>query len=268
MIDRDRHNILGVRVNAIDYEATVQRIVEAAKARRPLAVSALAVHGLMTGVLDAAHRYRLNRLDLLVPDGQPVRWALNALHHAGLRDRVYGPTLMLKTCQRAADEGVPIFLFGGTDDLLSALAERLRARFPKLKIAGCRASRFRRLSAEERQQLVEEIRASGARITFVGLGCPRQEVWAYELREALSMPILAVGAAFNFHAGQLAQAPAFLQRRGLEWLFRLVHEPCRLWKRYLFLNPLYATLVFLQALGLRSFDPYDAAPPTQDLSHG
>ena len=107
MIDRGRHNILGVRIDAVDYDAAVGRIVAAARARRPLAVSALAVHGLMTGVLDAAHRYRLNRFDLLVPDGQPVRWALNWLHRAHLPDRVYGPELMLRVCRAAAEQGLP-----------------------------------------------------------------------------------------------------------------------------------------------------------------
>ena len=122
--------------------------------RQPLAVSALAVHGVMTGVLDWAQRYRLNRFDLLVPDGQPVRWALNLLHGARLPERVYGPTLMLKLCDWAAEQGAPIFLFGGTSDLLTALSAELRERFPKLQIAGARPSLFRRLSESERDRLV------------------------------------------------------------------------------------------------------------------
>src|SRR5207302_5112371 len=133
--------------------------------------------------------------------------------------------LMLKTCERAAAEGLPVFLFGGTAELLAALSANLRCRFPGLQVAGALPSRFRRLSEAERDETVAAIRASGAAITFVGLGCPRQEVCAYELRQALSMPVLAVGAAFNFHAGQLAQAPGWLQARGLEWFFRLLKEP-------------------------------------------
>src|SRR5205823_13604830 len=168
----------------------------AARERRPLAVSALAVHGVMTGVLDREHRYRLNHFDLLVPDGQPVRWALNALHRARLKDRVYGPTLMLKTCERAAEEGLPIFLYGSTAEVLAELQANLLRRFPTLRVAGTMPSRFRRLSAAERDETAAAIRASGAALTFVGLGCPRQEVWAFEMREALSMPVLAVGAAF------------------------------------------------------------------------
>ena len=168
MLDRGRHNVLGVLVNAVDYACAVERISTAATKRQPLSVSALAVHGVMTGVLDAEHRHRLNRLDLLVPDGQPVRWALNLLHGAGLPDRVYGPTLMLKTCERAAADQLPVFFFGGSEELLDALQTRLRARFPRLRIAGARASKFRRLTAEERDAVIREIGDSGAAITFVG----------------------------------------------------------------------------------------------------
>jgi len=268
MIDRGRHNVLGVMVSALDYEAAVARIVAAGRARNPLAVSALAVHGVMTGVLDAEHRYRLNALDLVVPDGQPVRWAVNRLHHTGVVDRVYGPTLMLKTCEGAANAGLPIFLFGGSAPLQKRLRLNLMQRFPTLQIAGAQPSKFRRLTPEERDQTVADIRASGAAITFVGLGCPRQEVWAYEFREALSMPILAVGAAFNFHAGLLPQAPGWMQASGLEWFFRLLSEPRRLWRRYLLLNPLYVGMLMLQATHLRDFDPRHSSPPTQELLYG
>jgi exopolysaccharide biosynthesis WecB/TagA/CpsF family protein len=268
VIDRGKHNVLGVLVDAVDYEAAVDKIAAAARDRRPFAVSALAVHGVMTGVQDDGHRYRLNRLDLVVPDGQPVRWALNALHGTALAERVYGPQLMLETCARAARDGLPVFLFGGTEELLAALADRLRAKFPALRIAGTRASKFRQLDPGEVGELVAAIRGSGAAITFVGLGCPRQEVFAYEVRDALAMPVIAVGAAFNFHAGLLPQAPRVLQDHGLEWLFRLVSEPRRLWRRYLLLNPAYAGLLALQLARLRRFDPASATAPTADLRYG
>jgi N-acetylglucosaminyldiphosphoundecaprenol N-acetyl-beta-D-mannosaminyltransferase len=268
MIDRGKHNVLGIRINAVDYEAAVDRIVTAARQRSPLAVSALAVHGVMTGALDRVHRYRLNHFDLIVPDGQPVRWALNGLYSANLRDRVYGPTLMLKACEAAGEAGLPIFLFGATAEILTKLRKNLLMRFPTLTIVGMRPSRFRRLNAEEKDATIAEIRKSGAALIFVGLGCPRQEVWAFEFREALSIPIIAVGAAFNFHAGLLAQAPQVLQNHGLEWCFRLLREPRRLWKRYVLLNPLYATFVLLQATGLRRFDPNDADQPAEPLFYG
>lgn len=268
MIDRGRHNVLGIMVNAVDYDAAVQKIADAGESQQPLAVSALAVHGVMTGVLDSEHRYRLNKLDVIVPDGQPVRWALNRLYGSKLTDRVYGPTLMLKTCERAAIDGLPIFLFGGAQDLLDSLQQKLTERFPKLQIAGTQASKFRCLTPEERDQTVATIRGSGAAITFVGLGCPRQEVWAYEFRDALSMPILAVGAAFNFHAGLLPQAPPLMQRFGFEWIFRLIAEPKRLWRRYLLLNPLYASMLVMQALHLRSYDPANAVQPSHEILYG
>jgi N-acetylglucosaminyldiphosphoundecaprenol N-acetyl-beta-D-mannosaminyltransferase len=268
MIDLGKQNVLGIRVDAVDYEAAVERIAVAAHDRRPYAVSALAVHGLMTGVLDRAHRYRLNQFDLLTPDGQPVRWALGWLHGAKLVDRVYGPRLTLEVCKRAEQDGLSIFLFGGSEPLLEKLRSQLAERFPRLKIAGSTASRFRRLTPMERDEAVATIRNSGAAITLVGLGCPRQEVFAYEFRDALSMPVLAVGAAFNFIAGDLAQAPKYLQDRGLEWLYRLGKEPRRLWRRYLLLNPLYVWLLLLQICRVRSFDPTDADPPLEQVLYG
>jgi len=268
MIDRGKRNVLGVHIDAVDYAAAVERVLRAARAGAPLAVSALAVHGVMTGVADPVHRYRLNHFDLLVPDGQPVRWALNLMHRTRLKDRVYGPNLMLQVCARAADERLPIFLFGGSAELLTALRANLVRRFPALRIAGARPSLFRRLTPAEQRALIAEVAGSGARITFIGLGCPRQEVSAFELRDELSMPVLAVGAAFNFHAGKLAQAPQTLQRYGLEWLFRLLAEPRRLWKRYLLLNPAYVTLLLLQMVGFYHADANGAVRPAGTVGYG
>lgn len=268
MIDRGRFNLLGVLINGVDYEAAVNKIVMAAREGRALGVSALAVHGVMTGVLDQQHRYRLNQLELVVPDGQPVRWGLNLLHGTRLSDRVYGPNLMLKTCEAAAEHELGVFLFGGKEELLSELESRLLDKFPNLKIVGKMPSRFRTIDAEEKQELVQAIRESGADICMVGLGCPRQEVWAYEFKDEVSMPVLAVGAAFNFHAGQLEQAPSWMQRLGLEWLFRLSREPGRLWRRYLYLNPAYLTLLGLQWLRLRTTDPDSAEKPLTEIRYG
>jgi len=268
MINRGTFNLLGIQIAAVDYEGALAEIMSAAHARRTLGVSAMAVHGVMTGCLDRTHRYRLNQLEMIVPDGQPVRWGLNLLYGVKLQDRVYGPTLMLLTCQRAAAEGVPIFLFGGQRDLLERLRSRLVSLYPNLQIAGMCPSKFRKLEPHEKQEMVHEIVTSGAGITFVGLGCPRQEVWAFEFRQQLSMPVLAVGAAFNFHAGLLSQAPSGLQALGLEWLFRLVKEPRRLWKRYLLLNPLYLAMLFLQWTRIRRYSPSDTTVPTSEILYG
>ncbi len=268
MINRGKKNILGIQLDAVDYEGAVEAITQAAFEKRTFAVSALAVHGVMTGVTDRVHRYRLNHLEMVVPDGQPVRWALNLLHGAKLPDRVYGPTLTLKVCQRSAQEKLPIFLFGGTQELLELLTLKLQEKFPGIIICGTRASKFRRLTADEKLDLVEEIKASGAAITLVGIGCPRQEVWAYEFKDQLSMPVLAVGAAFNFHAGLLPQAPPLMQDYGFEWLFRLIQEPKRLWRRYLYLNPLYASLFVAQWLHLWNPKLSDADQPTAEILYG
>jgi N-acetylglucosaminyldiphosphoundecaprenol N-acetyl-beta-D-mannosaminyltransferase len=268
MIDHGKKNLLGVQIDAIDYEAAVEKLITAAHARKRMAVSALAVHGVMTGVLDKTHRYRLNHLDLVTPDGQPVRWALNLLYGTGLTDRVYGPTLMLELCGRAVQENLPIYLYGSRPATVDKLSEVLRSRFPGLAIAGKQPSLFRKTSAEEKEQIAEAIRRSGATITFVGLGCPRQEVWLYEYRDSLSMPLIAVGGAFDIHAGNIPQAPPYMQRVGMEWLYRFIQEPRRLWRRYLLLNPLYVALVILQASRLVPFDPSLATPPTQEVRYG
>lgn len=270
MIDSGKRNLLGVEVNAIDYEGAVARIVDAAKNRQPLAVTATAVHGLMEGATNPEHRYRLNQLELVVPDGQPVRWALNAFHDTGLTDRVYGPNLMLETCRAAAANNLSIYLFGATAELLERLSDNLTASFPDLHIARARPSKFRTLDQDEKQELIDDINASGASIIFVGLGCPRQEIWAYEFKDHINMPVLAVGAAFNFHAGELDQAPPVLQKYGLEWAYRLAKEPSRLWRRYLILNPYYLTLLAAQRLGLAKdrFDPASAVKPESEVLFG
>jgi N-acetylglucosaminyldiphosphoundecaprenol N-acetyl-beta-D-mannosaminyltransferase len=246
MIDLGKKNVLGVMVDAVDYNAAVDRIIRAAEEGRPYAVSALAVHGVMTGVDDAEHRYRLNHLDLVTPDGQPVRWALNLLHKTGLRDRVYGPNLTLRVMEAAADRGLPVFFYGSRPEVLERLVTNMTERFPNLKVAGAEPSKFRTVTGEEKLEIAERITASGARVTFVGLGCPRQEVFAYEYRALLSMPLLAVGAAFDYHAGLVDEPPAWMQRSGLQWLYRLGQDPRRLWRRYLILNPRYLGRLALQ----------------------
>jgi exopolysaccharide biosynthesis WecB/TagA/CpsF family protein len=250
MIDRGAGNVLGVRVNAVDYEFAVGKIMECAKTGRRCTASALAVHGVMTGALDSTHRYRLNHLDLVTPDGQPVRWALNLLHGARLPGTVCGPKLTAMLCEEAARQGVPVYFYGSTEDTLEKLRKNLLQRFPGLIVAGSEPSRFRKLSEKEQLDAAERIRQSKAGILFAGLGCPRQEVFAYEMGKLLSMPILAVGAAFDYHAGLLKDTPPYLQRIGLMWLHRLVQEPRRLWRRYLVTNTQFVVLLFAQWLHL------------------
>ena len=265
MLNLGKRNVLGVLIDAVDYETAVGFVFECVRQKRGAIISALAVHGVMTGKLDPEHRFRLNNFDLLVPDGQPVRWVLNWLYGTNLRDRVYGPTLMQKICDRAATDGTPIYLYGSTKTILTSLVASLRENFPGIRIVGSEPSAFRKLSPDERTAIEQRIHLSGASIVFVGLGCPRQETFAYELRNTVSAPILAVGAAFPLLAGLLPQAPGWMQRLGLEWLFRLLVEPRRLWRRYLYLNPAYLVLVGLQRLGLCHFSAQGRKPAGEVL---
>lgn len=243
-----RQLILGVGVHPVNYVQATEAVLAAARERRAFAATALAVHGVMTGVDDDAQRVRLNRLDLVTPDGQPVRWALNWLHHAALADRVYGPFLMLRICERAATEKLRVFLYGSDASMLDALREGLARRFPGLRITGTRPSRFRRATETEWAEDVAAIQEAQPDIVFCGLGCPRQETWVYEMRSHLSCPLVAVGAAFAFWSGRQPMAPAWMQRSGLEWLYRLSKEPRRLAGRYLILNPRFAGGVLRQKL--------------------
>jgi N-acetylglucosaminyldiphosphoundecaprenol N-acetyl-beta-D-mannosaminyltransferase len=254
-----RKNILGTLVAICTYDTVVERVLAAAREKAPLTVAAQPVHGIMTAWLDPSYGGILNAVDIVTPDGQPVRWALNGLHGAGLTDRVYGPTLMLRVCAAAAREGRSIFLYGSTAPVLERLTAALTARFPGLAVAGTLSPPFGEPNPVDEAQHVEQILASRAAIVFVGLGCPRQERWMHRHAAALQAPVLALGAAFDFHAGTKAQAPAWMQARGLEWLFRLISEPRRLAGRYILLNPMYVVLILLQRLG-RSFPEYPAAP--------
>lgn len=263
MINQGKHSVLGVLIDAVDYDYAVDRIVVAAQERQPLALTALAVHGVMTGVDDPAHEARLNSFDLAVPDGQPVRWALNLMYGTELADRVYGPDLTGYTLQALAQRDLPVFLYGSTPETLQRLTEVLPQRFPGLRIAGTMPSGFRSATPGEAQRIAAEITDSGARCVLVGLGCPRQEEFVYALRPHLDLPLLAVGAAFDYHAGQLRTPPAWMQARGLEWLWRLGLEPRRLWRRYLILNPRYAARLIAQRTGL--WRPEPAAPERRSL---
>jgi N-acetylglucosaminyldiphosphoundecaprenol N-acetyl-beta-D-mannosaminyltransferase len=173
-----------------------------------------------------------------VPDGQPLVWALNALGNE-LPDRVYGPELMDRMCAHAAETGLRFYLYGGRNHgVLAQLARNLRLRHPGLRIVGGHCPPFREQSPEEEQRVADEINRSGADVVWVGIGVPKQEKWMARMRDRLDAPVLVgVGAAFDFHAGTVPQAPDRLQRMGMEWAFRLIQEPRRLWRRYLFYNP-------------------------------
>lgn len=264
MIAAGKRNVMGVLVDVVDYDAAADRVLTAARERQPFALTALAVHGVMTGVEDRVHAARLNSFDLTTPDGQPVRWALNVLHGARLADRVYGPTLTWQVLDLCAAEGLSVYLYGSTEATLERLSVALAEQFPTLTIAGKEPSKFRLALPGEPEEIAERIRVSGARVVLVGLGCPRQEIFAYAMRQRLDVPLLAVGAAFDYHAGTLRRPPAWMQRYALEWLWRLSLEPRRLWRRYLLLNPAY--LMRLTAQRIRVWSPVALTPATETLT--
>lgn len=203
-------------------------------------VTAAAVNLVMSAREQPAVMDAVRGATLAVPDGQPLVWALRALGHPRAT-RVYGPDLMALFCERAASTGLPMYLYGGrTPEALELLGTRLRERFPGLVIAGGHSPPFRALTEDEQQSVLADIERSGAAVVWVGIGQPKQELWMHEMRARLSAPLLVgVGAAFDFHAGLVAQAPPWMQRNGLEWAYRLYREPRRLWRRYARYNPLF-----------------------------
>lgn len=238
--------VLGVGVSQCSYATATDAILSLAARKAGGLVTACAVHLIMECQTDFELRRQINDFDVVTPDGQPVRWALNFLHGAKLKDRVYGPDLTLHLCRRAQQDRLRVFFYGSTEAVVHRMANRLAGQFPKLQVVGTQASRFRPSTSEEDAQDVAMIEGSGADILFVGLGCPLQERWAHEHRSQLSAVMVCVGAAFDFHAGTLKQAPPWMQRTGLEWLFRLTAEPNRLWRRYLYHNPRYVAGVAKQ----------------------
>ena len=207
-------------------------------ARGRASVTAAAVNLVMSAAEEPETMAAVLATTLAVPDGQPLVWALRALGHAAAT-RIYGPDLMAGFCARAAREQIPIYLYGGkTPAALELLEARLRERFPGLQIAGGYSPPFRALTGEEEEHVRARIDASGAAVVWVGTGQPKQELWMARMRPLLAAPLLVgVGAAFDFHAGLLPQAPPWMQRAGLEWSYRLAREPRRLWRRYARYNP-------------------------------
>jgi N-acetylglucosaminyldiphosphoundecaprenol N-acetyl-beta-D-mannosaminyltransferase len=234
----DAVDVVGIPLGLIDYDGALDWIESMVQARQRGYVCVCNVHAVMASAEDPELRAALMSSSLNVPDGQPLVWALNLLGHS-LKDRVYGPELMARSCARAVESGQRIYLYGGRNQgALVQLALNLRQRYPGVRIVGGYSPPHRPLSAEERAAVVKEINGSRADVVWVGIGVPKQEKWMAEMRSDLDAPVLAgVGAAFDFHAGLVPQAPNWLQESGLEWAYRLAHEPRRLWRRYLRYNP-------------------------------
>jgi exopolysaccharide biosynthesis WecB/TagA/CpsF family protein len=238
-----RCDLFGVRVSHTSYDEAQDVILRAARARVGAVVTHLPVHGVVTAAINPAYRDHVNGFDLVAPDGQPVRWALNLFYRAGLADRCYGPELMMRLCRGAAASGVSIYLYGSTPPVLELLQQRLTSSCRGLRVAGCESPPFRQLTPDEDAAMVARVNTSGAGLMFLGLGLPKQDDFAHQHKHAIHAVQLCVGAAFDFIAGNKRMAPPWMQRRGLEWLFRLVQEPGRLWKRYLTTNAVFLALL-------------------------
>ncbi|MEA3189160.1 MAG: N-acetylglucosaminyldiphosphoundecaprenol N-acetyl-beta-D-mannosaminyltransferase [Chthoniobacter sp.] len=244
-------DVIGTPLAVLDYEKAVA--IARAWASEPAearTIAAANTHVVTLARHDQQFGAALARFDLVLPDGMPLVWAMNRRCGVQMRDRVYGPTFMLRCLEATQDGSLQHFLLGGSDELLGTLRQRLREKFPGLQIAGVYAPPFGDWSNEEDDPIFEKIAASGAGFVWVGLGCPKQELWISRNKARLPPAVYcAVGAAFAFHAGRVRQAPAWMQNAGLEWIFRLAAEPRRLWRRYVLFNSLF--LFYLTADKIR-----------------
>jgi N-acetylglucosaminyldiphosphoundecaprenol N-acetyl-beta-D-mannosaminyltransferase len=245
--------ILGTRVFCTSYELAVENTKAWALGGESKYVCMANVHMLMEAYGSSNYHKFINAADLVTPDGMPLVWMMR-LKGQKNQKRVYGPTLMLLLLQEVAKEKIPIGFYGGSPDVLTNLVLKMKERFSGLNVVYAYSPPFRDLDEAENRVVVQEMKQSGLRILFVGLGCPKQEIWMAEHQGEIKAVMLGVGAAFDFHAGFKPQAPAWMQRLGLEWLYRLYIEPRRLWKRYLYHNPRFVLLAILDLLGVSFSD--------------
>lgn len=248
-----RVNLLGVRVSAFDLAQATAEMARAVSEGRRVYASTCPVYTLMMGRERPDVREALNGAEWATPDGMPVVWALRWLGARGV-GRVYGPDLLLALSGVSAQHGYRQFYLGGEPGVAGALAKELQARFPGLRVAGACSPPFQQLSTDEEHALAAQVNAAHADIVWVGLGSPKQDLWMARNRPLLTTPLLVgVGAAFDFLTGRQPQAPRWAQRTGLEWLFRLVTNPRRLWRRYLVYNPKFLFHLMLQLSRLRRY---------------
>jgi N-acetylglucosaminyldiphosphoundecaprenol N-acetyl-beta-D-mannosaminyltransferase len=248
--NRNRVNILGVGVSAIDMQKALDTIDAWIADHEREYICVANVHTVMESQRDSRLRDIHNQAGMVTPDGMPLVWVS---HRKGFSDvrRVYGPDLMLVLCEHSIEQKYKHYFYGGAEGIPEKLVSNLKEKFPGLQVVGMHSPPFRDLTPTEQEQIIDKINAANPDIIWVGLGAPKQEYWMVNYRARLNAPVLiGVGAAFDFHSGVKKQAPLWMQRNGLEWLFRLVSEPRRLWKRYVVNNPLFVILVIMQALGV------------------
>ena len=234
--------ILGLNIHTTDYKSAAKLILNWSRAGESRSVYAANVHMVMEAYDCHQFREMVNYADLVTPDGMPLVWTLRLKGYRH-QTRVYGPTLTEKLLPILAAEGIPVGFLGGSPEVLDRLLQQVREKHPAINIVYAYSPPFRQLGADENQAMIDHINQSGVRVLFVGLGCPKQEVWIHENLGRVRAVMLGVGAAFDFLAGTKRQAPAWVQRLGLEWLFRLTQEPRRLWRRYFYTNPRFVFLI-------------------------
>jgi N-acetylglucosaminyldiphosphoundecaprenol N-acetyl-beta-D-mannosaminyltransferase len=253
MLDANAVNVLGVAVSPINMGLALELIAQAIANKQKGYVCVTGVHGVSEAQNDPEFRQILNRAFLCTPDGMPLVWVGRWQGQKQMR-RVYGPDLMLAVMSLSENTGWRHFFYGGADGTARMLQTKLLERFPALRIVGSYEPPFRPLNAGEKQKLQEEIRGARPDIMWVGLSTPKQERFMAQNLDQLDVTLMfGVGAAFDFLAGKVRQAPRWMQRCGLEWFFRLCCEPRRLWKRYFKNNPLFMARIFCQCTGLRKF---------------
>ncbi len=242
-------SLVKVNVSLTSYELAAKQVLNWAKGFESRYVCAANVHMIMEAFDSPDFREVVNSADLVVPDGMPLVWMMR-LKGCRSQERIYGPTLMLRVLESAVNGNIPVGFYGGRPEILEMLVEKMQVRYPKLAIAYAFSPPYRELNFDEDTEIIQKINHSRAQILFVGLGCPRQEKWMAMHRGLIRSVMLGVGAAFDFHTGSVPQSPAWLQKLGLEWSFRLAVEPRRLWRRYLYHNPRFIALAVADLLGL------------------
>ena len=248
-----RVNVLGVGVSVVDIPTALSVIENWIIRREQHYVCLPAVHSVMEAQRDESFKRIMNNAGLNPPDGMPMVW-LGRLHRFSEIDRVYGPDLMLALCELSARKGYRNFFFGGAPGIPEKLAANMQNKFPGFITVGTFSPPFRLLTQDEDDQIVKMVNESRADILWVGLSTPAQQRWTAEHQRRIDAPVtIAAGAAFDFHAGRVKQAPYWVQRSGTEWLYRLIREPKRLWRRYLTTNPLFLLHISLQLTGLRTY---------------
>jgi N-acetylglucosaminyldiphosphoundecaprenol N-acetyl-beta-D-mannosaminyltransferase len=247
---RIREDVLSVPVDVLSWSEAVECIFGWALRRESRTVCICNVHSVVTARRTPSHADAIRCADLVTPDGAPVAWMLRNKGHSG-QERISGPELMWACCGMASKLGTEMSLYGGTPSTLQRLEQRLRAEFQGINIVGAFSPPFRELSADEDAAVVDSINRSGARIVWVGLGCPKQEAWMQAHHRRVNAVMVGVGAAFDFHAGVTKRAPPWMQRNGLEWLHRLSQDPRRLATRYLVGNSIFMMAVLPDLLSPR-----------------